>query len=263
MSLVVDEFTDCERAIRNRTLLARLPGGEALIVLADGSDAAFSRGFQPVIDLVKKSLVESLNEGDGPFPERMRLAGDHVDAMMRRHFPTTNLDLDSPAFSATYLALVVADGRATAAWVGSQQVKLFRSGRCVAETAPHVVVLRTGDDRFAVTTRVVSTVPGIAGEPIGLSEAWELLPGDLLVMADFRLFANGSEEEVLAVVREGPTFAARALVEWAEQRRHDFAQSAVVIRIDGGSVSATASPGNRPFAVPFQAGCPIGPAPGC
>jgi hypothetical protein len=154
---------------------------------------------------------------------------------MYESFPSSERIGDN-SYSATFIAVVISDSHLFSTWIGSQQAKLFRGGRCVNATTPHVTFLPGLGDNFAVTNKTLSTAPDQVGEHVDYAGPWSLVAGDVIVMADSRLFALGTDDEVATIVSTAPESAAKYLVDWAEERQHQFAQSSVVIRCRGNSI---------------------------
>ncbi len=230
MHLAVETYTDCRLAQRDRTLYRSLPTGESLFVMADGSDMAFAHGYQRIMDLVKALFVQSLSHTTGPIRERLGQAATAVRSALERQFPSSD-EFDEENYSATFIAVVVAGSQIFSAWIGSQQAKLFRSRNCVQATAPHVVVAALSAGDVALTLRYLSTFRSPPGGEVEIEGPWMLCPGDVVVIADYRLFALGTDDQIAEIVSDAPTSAAKSLVEWAEGIQHQFARAAIIIRI--------------------------------
>jgi hypothetical protein len=234
MSLIVDACTDCTTAERRRTCFRTYPNGESALLLADGSDTAFATGYQPIIDLVHESFALSSHSNAGSVQERLLLASASVEQAMFQRFPSS-AQFGDEQYTATYIAVVVSGSQAFCAWIGSQQAKLFRSSRSVLETHPHVniVPVRSRSD-FIVTAKSLSTIPGQERSQADIEGPWTLQPGDVVVIADYRLFRLVSDDVVASIIATSHTSPARVLVERAESLEHSFAQSALVVRVAEG-----------------------------
>jgi hypothetical protein len=231
MDLLVTSYTDCINGKRDPLLVETLPRGESLLVLADGSEMALAHSYQPVMDLVGESFLNSLSRSMGPIPERLRQAEGDLETLMRQRFPSSDR-FEENTFSATFLAALISGGQAFFTWIGSQQAKLFRSRRSVWETTPHVTVVPATDrGEFIVTSRVVSTAAGEVGGPPQIEGPWSLASGDVLVIADYRLFHLLPDDEIAAIIATAPASAAQALVEEAQRRQRHFMRSALVARV--------------------------------
>jgi len=127
---------------------------------------------------------------------------------------------------------LISGGQGFFIWIGSQQAKLFLSRRSVRATIPHVTVVPAKDrGDFIVTSRVVSTAAGEVGGPPDIEGPWSLAPGDILVIANYRLFHLLSDDEIVAIIANAPASAAQALVEEAQRRQRHFMRSALVARV--------------------------------
>ena len=230
MRLTVDTYTDCTEGERNRTLFRTLPSGETLFLLADGSETAFAHSYQPIMDLVKECFPQAFSDSVGSILERLLLASMALESAMYQRFPSSE-QFGENWYSATFIAVVILGNQSFSAWIGSQEAKLFRRGRCVKATAPHVTLVPgIGRNDFAVTSKILSTVPGQDRAQADVEGPWGLQTEDVLVIADYRLFASGSDDEIGNIVANELTSPAKALVEWAQRLQHSFAQSSLVVR---------------------------------
>src|ERR1700756_2509107 len=103
MSLLVTSYTDCPNGKRDPLLVKTLPRGESLLILADGSETAFAHSYQPVMDLVGESFLNSLSRSTGPIPERLQQAEIDFETLMGQRFPSSDR-LGENSFSATFIA---------------------------------------------------------------------------------------------------------------------------------------------------------------
>lgn len=232
MKLDVDIYTDCTRGERDPALFQTLPGGESLFILADGSEMAFAHSFQPIMDVIKGCFAESLARSTGSIRERLAQGVVDLGQAMDRRFPSSDRFGDK-SYTATFIAVVIADDRCFLAWIGSQQAKLFRDRRCIKATVPHVTIVhRPGQSDFIVTDKVLSTSPGQVVEPPDIEGPWSLASEDVLVIADHRLFASIPDDEIATVLSKthagGDTSAARSLVEAAQAKHRHFASTALI-----------------------------------
>ena len=104
MQLLVDEYTDCSRGDRRPTLFHLSETGEALLLLADASEAAFSRCYQPLIDVTKASFTYSFLHRDGSLPERLRIASSSLEKTMLERFPSSD-EFGEECYSAVFVVL--------------------------------------------------------------------------------------------------------------------------------------------------------------
>jgi hypothetical protein len=230
MRLVVDEYTDCTKGSRDRTLFQVSPGGESLLLLADGSETAFAHGYQPLIDLVKTVFARSLFVGAGPMQERMLRATRAVVSAMSEGFISSE-EFGEASYSAVFVALVIVEQCAFPVWIGSPQASMFRNGCCVKKTSSHVTVLpASAGSGLIVTRQALSTVPNHADSHVEVGEPWRLAQDDVLVLADHRLFALSPDSEMVDII-SNPVTPAKNLVEWAQRFRYRFAEAALVLRV--------------------------------
>jgi hypothetical protein len=199
--------------------------------MADGSDCAFSSGYQPIIDLSKETLAASLSLSIGSISERLRQAVADLEVALSSKFPSSE-QFGEENYSATFIACVVASNQLVTAWIGSFQAKLFRNGVCVNATTPHVTMLPP-PQKLAITSKVLSTQENSIEETPNFCSPWDLYSGDIVIIGNYRLFALATDAELVKIVSDVPTSAARCLVEWAESIEHQFAQSAIVVKIEG------------------------------
>jgi hypothetical protein len=190
-----------------------------------------------VIDLVQQSFYESISNPHGPIHERLKQAFRTVDSELRIRFPMgTPEDAVDP--SATLLVAVIFAGTASLAWIGRQQAKLFRGGRCTNETTPDTGVIdsrRDGTCRKVVfPMRSLPFDPRSPPDEPACAGPWGLENGDVMVIADQQLFLAAPNDEVAKLLNESFS-PAEELVQWAQAAYNDFIQSAIVIRIGGNS----------------------------
>ncbi|HEY7159102.1 MAG TPA: hypothetical protein VH575_34480 [Gemmataceae bacterium] len=199
--------------------------------MTDGSEMAFAHTYQPVMDLVKESLALSFSQSQGSIRERLLQASIVLEAAMAKRFPSSE-EFGENQYVATFIATVISGNQIFSAWIGSQQAKLFRGSCCVKATVPHIFVAPGTGNKIALTTKCLSTVSGGPREQVDIEGPWNLCVGDVLVIADYCLFALGTDDEITSILSRAPDSAARSLVEWAERVQHQFAQSAIVIRAE-------------------------------
>ncbi len=230
MIIHVDSHTDCMSGKRDPLLNRILPGGESLLMLTDGSEMAFAHSYQPVMDLVRESFLDSLSRSTGSARERLELAVIDLETLMHERFPSSDR-FGEDTYAATFLAALISGDQGFLGWIGSQQAKLFRGRRCVGATVPHVTVV-PGTDRgdFVVTSRVLCTSADQSREVPDIEGPWRFMPGDVLVVADYRLFSLFSDDELIAILANEPTSAARSLAEEAQRKKPDFMRSSLIAR---------------------------------
>jgi hypothetical protein len=230
MTLEMDCYTDCLRGYRQRTFRHTLAAGEELLLLVNGTDTAFSRAYQPVIDLINDCVTETMSRQNEGIVNRLRLAQATVKREMLRRFPSGEELLDE-YYSASFVAVIVSDNQYYAGWVGSEQARVYRQGRCVKATTPHVVEMRTPLGRKLLYSDNV--IRAREGECLGNMEIIgpeTLERGDVVLMANYKVFTMGSEELVLSRVLNAAGAPARDLVEWAQSVSFEFAQAAIVVK---------------------------------
>lgn len=227
MQLVVDEYTDSTRGERKPTLFYPSEADRTLLLLADASETVFSRCYQPLIDVVKASFIDSLLQSDGPLQERLRSACRAIGTAMRGRF-SSSTEFGEECYSAVFVVLGIEEGRAFPFWIGSPQAKHLRGGVCIRATIPQVTVIPTSN--LIVTNNSMTTSPDSCAS-VATDEPWPLVSGDVLVLADHRLFAQFSERDLAGVIRRARGNKAKALVDAAQSLAFTFAQSAIVARL--------------------------------
>lgn len=237
MHYEIDVFTHTRggAAPRRPTAVVDLPEGETLILLVDGSETGWDSGYQPVMDFLIGTFPAALVRTWGPMNERLIRATEEVDEAFGRRFPevrSLSEYEDDVVYSATFLAAVIERKRLWTAWIGSQQAKLFRQGRCVEATAPHAVLLPSGTP---CTTRYMHSSPRMPPAPLETCEPWQLQVGDAAVVADARLFKIAADETVGEIVCGGGPHPAEELVRRVERVKEAFLRSAIVVRVHGGA----------------------------
>jgi hypothetical protein len=227
MRLIVDEYTDCTPGERSPTLVHRSKTGETLLLLADASETAFSRCYQPLIDVVKSSFIDSLLHGVGSLQERMSSASCATERTMRERFPSST-EFGEESFSAVFVALGLKEWNALPLWIGSPEARLLRGGACIRTTSPHVTA--TPHSNLIVTNTLMTTRLETQ-PPVAADEPWSLVVKDLLLLADHRLFTLFSEDNLVNVIEGARGNKAKALVEAAQALKFTFAQSAIVAQV--------------------------------
>jgi len=229
MNLLVDKYTgSCEGKV-DRALFETLPNGESLFLLANGSEGPFTHGYMPIIALVKECVASSLSHSLGSIPSRLSVASSDFEKSLSERFPSSGV-IGEQKYSAEFIAAIVDQDRVFFAWIGSQQAKVVRKGQCVRETVPHITVLPGTTRRgFVVTTRFFSTIPGHEEARVETAGPWYVRSGDIIVLADCRLFALGTDDEIgRLVTKAASSMPAKALVAWAEGLENRYAESALV-----------------------------------
>lgn len=224
MQFLVDEYTDCTRGDRRPTLFHLSEAGEALLLLADASESAFSRCYQPLIDVMKAAFADSLYHRNSSFPERLRIASRAIEKTMRERFPSSG-DFGEESYSAQFVVLGVNESNAFPLWIGSPQAMLLRGGVCIRTTRPQVTILPNSSQVF--TDSSISTLSA-AEAPILADEPWALMANDILLLAHHSLFRLFSESELANLIEGARGNKAKALVEAAQALKFTFAQSAIV-----------------------------------
>ncbi len=140
MRIIVDEYTDCTRGERRATLVHHSQHNETLLLLADASETAFSRGYQPLIDVVKASFMDSLIHGAGSLKERMRNASRATEKTIRERFVNSS-EFGEESYSAVFVALGLKEWTASPLWIGSPQSKLLLGGVCERATSPEITAM--------------------------------------------------------------------------------------------------------------------------
>jgi hypothetical protein len=227
MQILVDEHTDRTRGDRSPTLFHLSETGEALLLLADASETAFSRCYQPLIDIIKTTFTDSLLHSDGLLPERLRIASGSIEKTMRARFPSSS-EFGEECYSAVFVVLGLQESNVFPLWIGSPQAKLLRDGLCIRTTSPQVTILPNSSRVYtdsSITTSSEAEAPIISDEP------WSLMASDMLVLADHRLFSLFSENELVSLIEGTRSNKAKALVEAAQALNFTFAQSAIVAQV--------------------------------
>lgn len=215
-------FTDSGR---DRTLVQALDGNEWLISLANGGQCGFTTGDQEVIDVVKQAVGDTLQRQRGSPSDRLHsLFGAILEGLVA-NFPFDKEDDPFWCAYATFGAVIVNDRRLFGVNVGPEQFKIFRHGKPIHEMTAHVVDLPTSTPVVG-NSCVISQDIEADHSVIQVVGPWVLESGDTLIAADYRLFAQGSDAEVL----EAAT-SARPLVEWAQERTDGFGQAAIVAHL--------------------------------
>jgi hypothetical protein len=238
MRLIVDEYTDRTRGESDLTLFQCSRTDQQLLLVADASETASSRAYQPLIDVVKASFVESLFHGDGPLPQRMRSACRALEQTMRERFPSSP-EFGEEDYWATFVVLGVEGSHAFPLWIGSPQAKLLRGGVCIRSTIPQVTVIPkcgpwhefpSRNTDFIVTDNSMASRRE-EDASVADDEPWALATGDILLLADHRLFALFSENELANLIEGAGRNKAKVLVDAAQNIEFDFARSAILARV--------------------------------
>lgn len=227
MRLLVNEYTDCTRGERSPILFHNSEDGETLLLLADASETAFSNRYQPLIDVMKASFMESMRRRSNSLPERLRIASRAIEKIMRECFPSSN-EFGEQSYSAVFVALGFDGSNAYPLWIGSPQAQLLRGGVCVRTTTPQVTVIPSSNQIF--TESSISTNSDMESNVVD-GEPWPLMIDDMVVLADCRLFALFSRSELANLVGGTKGNKAKALVEAAQTLKYAFAQSAIVAQV--------------------------------
>jgi hypothetical protein len=227
MRLIVHEYTDCTQEQSRPTLVHHSETGQTLLLLVDASEMAFSSGYQPLIDVVKSSFMDSVFHTAGSLPDRMSRAFIAADNTMRERFHSST-DFCEEQYSAVFVALGLEEGKAFPLWIGSPQAKLFRGGVCVRSTTPHVTAVP--NSQIIVTDCSMNTY----AQAVAFAAAdgpWSLVEKDMLLLADHRSFALFSENDLANVIEGSRSNRAKAFVEAAQSLNYTFARSAIVAHV--------------------------------
>jgi hypothetical protein len=227
MRLIVDEYTDCTRGERRPTLFYEMDTGERLLLLADASETAFSHCYQPLIDVVKTSFIDSLIHRAGSLQERMRSAFHATQKTMRERYPSST-EFGEESYTAVFVALGIEDSMAFPFWIGSPQAKLLRGGAVIKTTSPHVTAIPNSN--LIVTINSIST-DSEKNVSVAADDPWSLTLKDTLLLADHRLFSLFSENDLANLIEGTSSNKAKALVEAAQALDFSFAQSAIVAQL--------------------------------
>ncbi len=232
MAILIDSFTDQAKGAGERTRHYLRGPNEAILVIADGSNEDFSFGYQPIIDLVLLHFQDLAPTASDTHPRSLTQACADLQPIMHRLFPSRE-EPGENRFMASFLVALVHSHHCFVSWLGSHQIKLYRHGLCRVESSPHIAILPKADRRpFVVTTKMITTIPNAEQYHAEAQEPWQLEPGDILVIADSRLFLLDNSDEILRIVSPSQPHPAKRLVEWAQSVRFTFAQSALVAKIE-------------------------------
>jgi hypothetical protein len=229
MPLEVDQYTDCSKGQRDRTLFRTSPSGDSLLILADGSEIAFSQGFQPLVDLLKEVFYKEFLAKISSIDTLISEVTGSIYSEMKRKFPESGVPGEA-WHSMEFVALIIKNQCAFPVWIGSPQAKLFRNGRCIQTTDPHITPIPTKGSEFIVTNRTLSTQIKEDECRVDTTGPWALAPGDVLALADYRLFSLDRSNHIEGLVCD-PISPAKKVVEWAQAQRYSFAESALIARI--------------------------------
>jgi hypothetical protein len=232
MQIAIDVYTDSTQGPVDRTIFRQNSDGEAIALMADGSDMAFAYSFQPIIDLVKTQFLAAFDQNSGSIQDRMLRAATVVHESMFERFPSSQT-FGENQYSATFIAAAIVGGFVSTVCIGSQQAKLFRGRACINATIPHVTMLPAQKENnvLTITSKFFSSVPGESNHDVEFCGPWKILNGDVLIIADHRLFTLASDDELASLIYDGRPSPATALVEWAQALHPMYGQSAIVGRI--------------------------------
>jgi|GEM_PF-2654003 len=232
--IVTDSFTDQSQGAGERTCHYSRGRNEAILMIANGSDGAFSSGYQPLIDFVLQHFQElPFTTASHTIPEDLSRKCESLRVAMQRHFPCTD-DWLNTQFSATYLISLIYANSCFTSWLGNFQIKLYRQGLCLSESSPHILnppITKQGGGLLVVATKTATTVPCSEQFNAETLEPWQLEAGDILVIADSLLFLLDRSGEISKIVSSSQPHPAKRLVDWAQSIQFTRGQSALVARI--------------------------------
>ncbi|MBX7100856.1 MAG: hypothetical protein K1X89_24290 [Myxococcaceae bacterium] len=208
-----------------------LPDGGAALALCDGS-GDWGDGVQASRAVVRR-LAASLGAAQGSFEDGLAQAFADAQQVLRTQFPG-----DDFGSSCSAIAALVDGGQARVGWSGGCEAQLLRAGALAEHTEAHLLwrenkehgaALRDRPEGAVVTRSLTSD--GEVRTP-GVSPAWTLEPGDVLLLGSIELGRRLTAEQLGQLVVPGDAAASlHAVLEatFAVDRYHEAA--AVVLTV--------------------------------
>jgi len=230
MQYVIDAYTDRDRS-RIAPLSCRvLSDGRVLCMIANGSLGGFHSGDQAIIDIVHSVCGVVLENSGRTFQDLIDDVAAQVKLLLQKRFPgTTDDEFCVP--DAEFALALFHDSFAQAAWIGSGEIVVLRDDVVSHRTDPDVFDWSEIDKdslRCWTMASITASIDGPSKQP-KLSDEWSLRHGDNIIIADHRLFAVRSTDELVASIRMQDR-PAKALVE-SVGAVHVNARSAIVVSV--------------------------------